>query len=86
MPVLTIRGAPYSYGRCPARLLSLGAAIGSVTVLVIGFSNVSLGAALVGETKQVALQQKAPSNVDALKALYRRPLTIPFPKDNPYTP
>jgi cytochrome c peroxidase len=40
----------------------------------------------VGETKQVTLQQKAPSGTDALKALYRRPPTIPFPKDNAYTP
>ncbi|WP_407156971.1 cytochrome-c peroxidase [Bradyrhizobium sp. STM 3557] len=69
-----------------ARLLSLGAAIGSLTLLIVGFAKTSLGAALVGETKRVTLQQKAPSGTDALKALYRRPLTIPFPKDNPYTP
>jgi cytochrome c peroxidase len=70
----------------PARLLSLGAAIGSLVVLIVGFTKMSLAAALVGETKQVTLQQKAPSGTDALKALYRRPPTIPFPKDNPYTP
>jgi cytochrome c peroxidase len=70
----------------PARLLSLGAVIGSLTILIVGFTKTSLGAALVGETKQVTLQQKAPSGTDALKALYRRPPTIPFPKDNAYTP
>ena len=70
----------------PARLLSLGAIIGSLTILIVGFTKTSLGAALVGETKQVTLQQKAPSGTDALKALYRRPPTIPFPKDNAYTP
>ncbi len=68
------------------RLLSLGAALGSLTLLMAGFAETSLGAALVGETKMVTLQQKAPSGTDALKALYRRPSTIPFPKDNPYTP
>jgi len=70
----------------PDRMRSLGAAIASLPILIVGFASISLGAALVGETKQVTLQQKAPSGVDALKALYRRPSTIPFPKDNPYTP
>ena len=65
-----------------ARSLSLGTAL----ALIVGFSSASLGAALVGETKQVTLQQKGPSGTDALKALYRRPATIPFPKDNAYTP
>lgn len=65
-----------------ARSLSLGTAL----ALIVGFSSAGLGAALVGETKQVTLQQKGPSGTDALKALYRRPATIPFPKDNAYTP
>jgi cytochrome c peroxidase len=36
--------------------------------------------------RKVEITQKGPSGVDALKAQYRRPATIPFPKDNPFTP
>ncbi len=32
------------------------------------------------------LQALAADDADALKARYQRPVTIPFPKDNPYTP
>jgi len=65
-----------------ARSLSLGTAF----AVIIGFTGAGFGAALVSETKLVPLQQKAPAGTDALKALYRRPATIPFPKDNSYTP
>src|SRR4051794_30079601 len=65
-----------------ARALTLGAAF----AFIVGLTGAGLAAALVGETKQVSLQQKAPSTTDTLKVLYRRPATIPFPKDNPYTP
>ena len=34
----------------------------------------------------LSLQAKAADETIALKARYQRPLTIPFPKDNPYTP
>src|SRR4029453_7385919 len=30
--------------------------------------------------------RKLPPGLDALKAQYKRPATIPFPKENPYTP
>jgi cytochrome c peroxidase len=42
--------------------------------------------AAVGETRQVVIDQPAVKPVDALKADYKRPNAIPFPKDNPYTP
>jgi cytochrome c peroxidase len=34
----------------------------------------------------LTFQALAADDVDALKARYQRPTTIPFPKDNPYTP
>ena len=34
----------------------------------------------------LSLQAMAADDADALKARYQRPVTIPFPKDNPYTP
>jgi cytochrome c peroxidase len=72
--------------------LSLGRSIifGTVVVATIscisGFATRSFGAAIVGETRRVDLGTKAPAGLDAIKAQYRRPATIPFPKDNPYTP
>jgi cytochrome c peroxidase len=53
---------------------------------LFGFASVALGAALVGETRSVDIGQKATVGIDAMKALYRRPASIPFPKGNPYTP
>ena len=53
---------------------------------ILGFAKISAGAVLVGETRKIDLQQQEPAGLAALKALYRRPTTIPFPKDNLYTP
>ena len=66
--------------------ISFGLVFSTIAVGTLGFSNQGSGAALVGETKQVAIQPQAVQGTDALKALYRRPTSIPFPKDNPYTP
>jgi hypothetical protein len=52
---------------------------------VIGFANISFGAAIVGETRRADVSPKAEVGLDAMKAEYRRPPLIPFPKDNPYT-
>ena len=68
------------------RIISLGLAVSTIGLAVIGLVNLSYGAALIGETRQVSIQPKAVQGTDALRALYRRPATIPFPKDNPYTP
>lgn len=62
------------------------ATIASAGVGILGFSTIGFGAAVVGESRKVEITQKAQSGLDALKAQYRRPATIPFPKDNPYTP
>src|SRR6266700_7429619 len=68
------------------RIASIGLAVSTITIAALGFTSLGFGAALVGETKQITLQPQAAPGTDALKALYRRPATIPFPKDNTYTP
>jgi len=68
------------------RSVLLGSAIAATSLCILGFASLSFGAAIVGETREVVLGQKVPAGLDAIKALYRRPATIPFPKDNPYTP
>jgi len=69
-----------------SRSTIFAAAIASAATGIAGFSTISFGAAVVGESRKVEITQKPQSGLDALKAQYRRPTTIPFPKDNPYTP
>src|SRR4051812_26929309 len=68
------------------RLILCGTVLAATALGLFGFVNAGLGAALVGETRRVEAGQKAPPGLDAMKALYRRPASIPFPKQNPYTP
>ena len=63
-----------------------GTAVAITTIGLIGLAGKSFAAAVVGETRKVSIEQKAPAGIDAMKALYRRPTTIPFPKDNTYSP
>ncbi|MBV8923060.1 cytochrome-c peroxidase [Bradyrhizobium sp.] len=65
---------------------SLAIAGATIGVIMFGCASLGFSAALVGETRHVAVEQKAAPGADALKKLYRRPAAIPFPKDNPYTP
>jgi cytochrome c peroxidase len=60
----------------------IGAAVIAAT---IGFVNITLGSAIVGETRRVPVELATAANTDAMKAEYRRPVFIPFPKENPYT-
>src|SRR5215467_13098616 len=69
-----------------SRLTVFAAVIAATSASIVGFATLSFGAVIVGETRRVDLGTKVPAGVDAMKALYRRPSTIPFPKDNPYTP
>src|SRR5215510_16532374 len=69
-----------------ARSMLLASAVVASSLGVFGFATITLGAAIVGETRRVDLGQKAVPGLDALKAQYKRPATIPFPKENPYTP
>jgi cytochrome c peroxidase len=60
----------------------------AVTAVIIGagcFANSGFAAALVGETRRAEVIPKAVASADAMKAEYRRPALIPFPKQNPYT-
>src|SRR5262245_34165138 len=47
--------------------------------------NRTYAAAVVGETRSVEVAKPAAATIDKLRAEYRRPEFIPFPKDNPYT-
>lgn len=58
----------------------------AATFGLIGPTNLSFGAALVGETRRTEPAPTPVAGVEAMKAEYRRPEMIPFPKDNPYTP
>ncbi len=60
----------------------IGAAVIAAT---IGFVNITLGSAIVGVTRRVPVELATAANTDAMKAEYRRPVFIPFPKENPYT-
>lgn len=63
-----------------------GTAVAATALGIFGFTGTGVASALVGETRHIEFGQKAPAGIDAMKALYRRPPSIPFPKDNPYTP
>jgi cytochrome c peroxidase len=63
-----------------------GTTAAAIVLGLFGFAGNSLGAAIVGETRFVGIEQNSASGLEALKAQYRRPASIPFPKDNPYTP
>jgi cytochrome c peroxidase len=45
----------------------------------------TLGSAIVGTTRQIHQPLAVATNIDAMKAQYRRPDFIPFPETNPYT-
>jgi cytochrome c peroxidase len=71
---------------CLDRISSFGFAAVAAGIVSFGFAGLGYGAALVGQTRKVEVTAKAATGIEALKALYHRPATIPFPKDNPYTP
>jgi cytochrome c peroxidase len=69
-----------------AAAAALAACVAITTGATILITTRSEAAALVGKSSRVDLVQKSTSTIDQLKALYRRPEAIPFPKENPYTP
>jgi cytochrome c peroxidase len=71
---------------CLDRISSFGYAAVAAGIVSFGFAGLGYGAALVGQTRKVEVTAKVATGIEALKALYRRPPTIPFPRDNPYTP
>src|SRR3954468_5925511 len=68
------------------RVSSIVLAAATIGICSLGFAHLGFGAASVGETRMVSVQAQAAPGTDALKKLYARPATIPFPKENPYTP
>jgi cytochrome c peroxidase len=54
--------------------------------LLLVASGIANATAFVGEARSVRLQPAPAPAQDQLRADYRRPATIPFPSDNPYTP
>ena len=74
-------------GRFPRRSTMFATVVAAANTLgAIGFAGISFGAVIVGETRRIELGPKATPGMDAMKAQYRRPATIPFPKENTYTP
>jgi cytochrome c peroxidase len=67
------------------RSLVYGSAALAATVAIVGFANIGFGAAVVGETRLSPQAARPDASTDAMKAEYRRPTDIPFPKQNPYT-
>jgi len=53
----------------------------AVIAASIGFVNITLGWAIVGATRRVPVEFPTATNTDAMKAEYRRPVFIPFPKE-----
>ena len=68
-----------------ARLADVILIAAGLAALTAGAISRSDAAALVGETRTVEIAKPEKKSVDKLRAEYRRPKFIPFPKDNPYT-
>jgi cytochrome c peroxidase len=58
-------------------------AAAGLAAITLEFGN---AAAVVGTPRLVEVAKRPDASVEQLKAQYRRPATIPFPKENPYTP
>src|SRR5258708_3429912 len=75
--------------RLPGRV-RIGLCVGIPAVaLALAFSSAQrpgYAAAVVGEMHVGQTTSRPPRTLEAIKAEYRRPDTIPFPKENPYTP
>jgi cytochrome c peroxidase len=71
---------------CFGQSVFFGTTVAAILCGLVGFASSGLGAAIVGETRYLGVEQKAAAGLEAMKALYRRPASIPFPRDNPYTP
>jgi cytochrome c peroxidase len=67
------------------RSVVYGFAVAAAILGIAGVAKISFAAAIVGETRHADVSPKAAASTDAMKAEYRRPALIPFPKQNPYT-
>src|SRR5580765_3068297 len=55
-------------------------------LIAASISSPTLAGAVVGATQQAPAGERPEPALDDLKAAFKRPVTIPFPADNPYTP
>lgn len=62
------------------------AALGAAAVVLMGFMAAGTSNAQRADPSRAASPQRTLSAADQFKAKYRRPETIPFPRENPYTP
>src|SRR5262245_28552180 len=60
-----------------------GFGITAIAVLTVTKSSAE---AVVGQTRKVELPPQAGPSAAGMRDAYRRPPSIPFPKNNPYTP
>ena len=73
-------------GRFPRRSTMFATVVAAATALgAIGFAGI-VRRGHRRRNPRIELGPKATPGMDAMKAQYRRPATIPFPKENPYTP
>ena len=60
-----------------------------VVAVTVAASALPFGRAMadvaIGQTRKVEIPKSADPTLNDMRAAYRRPTTIPFPKDNPYT-
>jgi cytochrome c peroxidase len=63
----------------------IGATLAAAIAGTVGFSEIGRGAALVGDTHRFFVSDGSGADLDGLKAGYRRPAFIPFPRENTYT-
>lgn len=68
--------------RWPAAVAATVAIVAAVTAHSVGRSHAQ---AVVGESKAVTIVQAPAATLEKLRDEYRRPKTITFPKENPYT-
>src|SRR5262249_55710536 len=67
------------------KFLSAAAALPSIVTVAVMVGLGSGMAAVVGQSSSVVPPKPAVLTVDQMRAQYKRPATVPFPEDNPYT-
>lgn len=70
----------------PRRVRFVNFLIGLSAVLFGLFPMTSRADVVVGATRKFEVEKGQDRTLDQMREAYRRPKTIPFPKDNPYTP
>ncbi|EUB99674.1 Cytochrome-c peroxidase [Rhizobium sp. CF080] len=68
------------------RTMLFGATTATILLGVADSASTSFAAVVVGETHRIDTSSKSADGIEAMKAGYRRPDSILFPADNPYTP